>query len=204
MQNEDVSELAGNWYELRAKAAQYSRVRALGPAEHDPDGLARKRRGQFGGERALHYEWAGTAAPPDLVPVSKGADLISRRMLDRMVSAGIRGLGDLPVGLKLPDSSVADYALLVVKREVESICFRRSDHTVNSELRMYALRDPVIRGLDGDVSDAYILPYDLGLHSVIVSTRFMEIAERARLTNIEFIELRDLEVILPDPDQVLC
>lgn len=192
------------WYELKARTALQSRTRGLGPVEKDPDALARKKRGHFSGVKVLHFEWTGTAAPPDLVPVSHRAELISRRMLDRLARAGIRGLGDLPVGVKLPDSSIADYSLLVVLREVESICFRRSEHSVGPNTKLYALREPVISGLDPDVSDAYVLPYELGMHSVIVSSRFMEIAQRAEMTNVDFIPIDQLEAMLPDPDQVLC
>ena len=192
------------WYEFRAKTALHSRVKGLGPSEKDPDGLARKKRGHFGGVRVLHFEWTGTASPPDLLPVSRGAELISRRMLDRLIRAGIRGLGELSVALKLPDSTVADYSLLVVSREVDSICFRRSEHSVGPATKLYALRDPVITGLNAESSDAYVLPYDLAMHSVIVSTRFMEIAQRSDMSNVEFIPVGKLEVMLPDPDQVLC
>lgn len=189
---------------MRAKTSLLSRTRALGAAEKDLDALARKKRGHFAGVQVLRFEWTGTADPPDLLPIARGAELVSRRMLDRLIRAGIRGLGELPAGVKLPDSTVADYSLLVAHHEVESICFRRSAHSVGPDTKLYALREPVITGLNAEASDIYLLPYELGMHSVIVSTRFMELAQRADMSNAEFVPVAQLEVLLPDPDQVLC
>lgn len=186
---------------MKRGPANVARLRALGQAESDHDGLARKKRGNIYRLSALSYEWSGTASPPDLLPVGPTAEILSRRVLAKLVSAGIRGLGDLPAYVRLPDGSSADYALLIVTHEVSSICFGRSERPPG---RPAILGEPRIQGLDSGVADAFVLPYESGLHNVIVSSRFVEIASYCGISNAVFTPVEELSVAIPDPDQLLC
>lgn len=178
-----------------------ARLRALGPAESDHDGLARKKRGNIYRLAALHYEWSGTSFPPDLLPVGPTSEILSRRALGKLVSAGIRGLGDLPAFVRLADGNSAEYTLLVVTHEVASICFSRSERPPGSPA---LLSEPRLQGLDSGLADAFVLPYESGLHNVIVSARFVEIARYCGLSNAVFAPVEELSVAIPDPDQLLC
>lgn len=188
------------WYEFfPGSAPTQSRLRWHG--DSDPEKMAKRRRGKLVDPGGLMASWNGTSAPPDCLAGGPAVTLLSRRVFDRFAVAGLRGLGRLSVGLALPDGSTASYYFLSVLNEVSDICFQSSSR---HEGRLFVLRQPVIQGLDVRVADAFILPGPLGMHNVIVSSRFFEIAEHLQMSNASFRPLESLEVILPDPDQVLC
>lgn len=190
------------WFELIVRPAPSTiRIRWMGKTEIDFDGMAKRRRGHGADLHGLRFEWTGTSNPPDFMATGPHVALMSQRAHDRFSHAGIKGLGYLPVTVALPDGSVIDYSLLIVPNEVDSICFRSSDR---HDGRMFVLRDPVIQGLNVHQSDVFILPYDLGMQNIIVSSRFLEVAEYARVTNATFRPVKQLAVLLPDPESVLC
>lgn len=188
------------WYEfLPGHAPTQARLRWHGDA--DPEKMSRRRRGKLVDTGGLRASWNGTAQPPDYICGGPAVALLSNRVYDRFAVAGLRGLGRLPVRLDLPDGNTASYYFLSVLAEVADVCFRSSSR---HDGRLFRLRGPVVKGLDVRVADAFVLPASLGMHNIIVSSRFFEVSEHLNMSNGVFRPLEELEVILPDPDQVLC
>jgi hypothetical protein len=143
------------------------------------------RRGIQRRQEPLRFLWYGRGAMPwDLLGTSvDGVELMSDRFLDALRDAGVRGLDTVPAVVRLKDETVFAYHMIVTPNEVSRIRFRRHEPLFGDYHR---LLDPVVDGLDENLSDFWIGPMDENDQTHICSLRVKDIAKANKFTNISF------------------